>query len=279
MTIITSHTNGSRAKGAATGISATAVRFEGVTRRFGPVTALDGVDLSIRSGETVALLGPNDDGKSTAIALMLGLLAPTDGAVTVLGLPPRSAVAAGRIGSMLQDAGLPSNVRVGGLVDFARRVYPHPLDARVVIERAGLTDLADRPVDRLSGGEAQRLRFAIAIAGDPDLLFLDEPTVAMDVETRRAFWGDMRRSAAEGRTILFATHYLDEADQVADRIIVLDRGRVVADGSGRSLRDGVAGRTIRFDTTAADETRLAEPARRHERRYPGRRGPTHDDGR
>ena len=235
----------------------TAVHFEGVTRRFGPVTALDNVDLAIASGETVALLGPNGAGKSTAIGLMLGLLEPSSGSVTVLGQPPRTAVAAGRIGSMLQDAGLPSNVRVGELVGFARRLYPNPLEAGAIIQRAGLVDLADRPVDRLSGGEAQRLRFAIAIAGDPDLVFLDEPTVAMDVETRRAFWADMRRSADEGRTILFATHYLEEADQVADRVVVLDHGRIVADGSGRSLRSRIGGRTVRFDTAAADPARLA----------------------
>jgi ABC-2 type transport system ATP-binding protein len=233
-----------------------AVRFDGVTRRFGQVTALDRVDLTIRTGETVALLGPNGAGKSTAIGLMLGLLEPTAGTVTVLGQQPPTAVAAGRIGSMLQDAGLPSNVRVGELVGFARRLYPNPLEADAIIQRAGLVDLADRPVDRLSGGEAQRLRFAIAIAGDPDLVFLDEPTVAMDVETRRSFWADMRRSAAEGRTILFATHYLEEADQVADRVIVLDRGRIVADGSGRSLRSRVAGRTVQFETTGADPARL-----------------------
>ena len=141
---------------------------------------------------------------------------------------------------MLQDAGLPINVRVGELVDFARRLYPHPLAHDEILARAGLTALAARPVDRLSGGEAQRVRFAIAIAGDPDLVFLDEPTVAMDVETRRAFWADMRRSAAGGRTILFATHYLEEADEIADRVIVLDHGRIVADGTGRSIRGRVS---------------------------------------
>jgi ABC-2 type transport system ATP-binding protein len=257
MTLIAAQTPHPSPVGNDAGAATTAVRFDGVTRRFGSVTALDGVDLIIRSGETVALLGPNGAGKSTAIGLMLGLLEPTSGSVTVLGQPARAAVAAGRIGSMLQDAGLPSNVRVGELVGFARRLYPNPLEAGAIIQRAGLADLADRPVDRLSGGEAQRLRFAIAIAGDPDLVFLDEPTVAMDVETRRSFWADMRRSAAEGRTILFATHYLEEADQVADRVIVLDRGRIVADGTGRSLRSRVAGRTVRFDTTAADPARLA----------------------
>jgi ABC-2 type transport system ATP-binding protein len=237
--------------------SSAAVEFDGVSRRFGDVLALDDVRLSIRPGETVALLGPNGAGKSTAIGLMLGLLEPTSGAVSVLGMSPRQAVASGRIGSMLQQTGLPPNVRVGELVDFARRLYPHPLSQAAVLERSGLTDLSDRSVDRLSGGESQRLRFAIGIAGDPDLVFLDEPTVAMDVETRRAFWADMRRSASEGRTILFATHYLEEADQVADRVVVLDHGRIVADGTGRAIRARIGSRTIRFDLADADATTLA----------------------
>jgi ABC-2 type transport system ATP-binding protein len=255
--IANTRTTPPRPAAADAGPLSTAVRFDAVTRRFGQVTALDGVDLTIRAGETVALLGPNGAGKSTAIGLMLGLLEPTAGTVTILGQAPRAAVAAGRIGSMLQDAGLPTNVRVGELISFARRLYPNPLGVDAILRRAGLGELADRPVDRLSGGEGQRLRFAIAIAGDPDLVFLDEPTVAMDVETRRAFWADMRRSAAEGRTILFATHYLEEADQVADRVIVLDHGRVVADGTGRSLRSRIAGRTVSFDTPMAEAASLA----------------------
>jgi ABC-2 type transport system ATP-binding protein len=236
-----------------------AVRFDGVTRRFGPVIALDGLDLAIEPGETVALLGPNGAGKSTAIALMLGLLEPTGGTVRTLGSVPREAVASGRVGSMLQSTGLPINVRVGELVRFARGLYPHPLAETTILERAGLTSLTGRALETLSGGEAQRVRFALAIAGDPDLVFLDEPTVAMDVETRRAFWADMRRAAADGRTILFATHYLEEADQVADRIIVLDRGRIVADGTGRSIRARVGSRTVRFDlpADAIDRERLA----------------------
>ena len=237
---------------------ASAVDFHGVTHRFGDVTALDRMDLSISTGETVALLGPNGAGKSTAMALMLGLLESTEGSVTTLGTRPRSAVASGRVGSMLQDAGLPDRARVGELIRFARDLYPDPLDVTTVLHRAGLTSLASRLVSGLSGGEAQRVRFALAIAGDPDLLFLDEPTVAMDVETRRAFWADIRRATDEGRTVVFATHYLEEADQVADRIVVLDHGRVVADGTGRSIRAGVGGRTIRFDLpdAAAHRDRL-----------------------
>jgi len=233
-----------------------AVRFADVTRRFGDVTAIDGIDLDIRPGETVALLGPNGAGKSTAISMMLGLLRPTAGTVTTLALDPADAVASGRVGSILQTSGLPINVRVGELVDFARRLYPHPLPKEAVVERAGLTGLLDRATDTLSGGEAQRLRFAFAIAGDPDLVFLDEPTVAMDVEMRRAFWADMRRSADEGRTILFATHYLEEADQVADRVVLLDHGRIVADGSSREIRASVRDKTVRFDLSQPDAAEL-----------------------
>jgi len=222
------------------------VVLDGVSRRFGDVLALDRVSLDIRVGETVALLGPNGAGKSTAIAIMLGLLDPTSGRATTLAQEPRTAARSGRIGAMLQTAGLPSGARVAELVDLARALYPAPMPRDAILARAGLTDLAARRVESLSGGEAQRVRFAFAVAGDPDLVFLDEPTVAMDVESRRAFWDDMRRFADEGRTVLFATHYLDEADQVADRIVVLDHGRVVGDGSPAELKATVTERTVRF---------------------------------
>jgi ABC-2 type transport system ATP-binding protein len=223
-----------------------AVAFDGVSRRFGAKTALDDVRLEIGVGETVALLGPNGAGKSTAISIMLGLLEASSGTARTLGLEPREAVRSGRVGAMLQAATLPAGARVGELVDLARSLYPAPAPRAVILERAGLTGLATRRADSLSGGEAQRVRFALAIAGDPDLVFLDEPTVAMDVEARRAFWADMRRAASEGRTILFATHYLDEADSVADRIIVLDDGRIVAAGSPAELKASVTDRTVTF---------------------------------
>lgn len=231
-----------------------AVSFEQVSRRFGDTTALDAVDIRIGVGETVALLGPNGAGKSTAISIMLGLLAASEGRASTLGLDPRDAVRSGRVGAMLQSATLPAGARVGELVDMARAFYPSSAPRAAILERAGLTALAGRRADSLSGGETQRVRFALTIAGDPDLVFLDEPTVAMDVEARRAFWEDMRQSAGEGRTILFATHYLDEADQIADRIVVLDHGRVVADGSPSALKAGVAERTVRFALDVADGT-------------------------
>jgi ABC-2 type transport system ATP-binding protein len=238
----------------------TAVAFDGVGRRFGDTQALDTVDLRIAGGETVALLGPNGAGKTTAIGIMLGLVDPSAGHASTLGMPPRQAVRSGRVGAMLQSAGLPPGARVGELVELARGLYPAPSPREAILERAGLTALVDRRVETLSGGEAQRVRFAFAIAGDPDLVFLDEPTVAMDVESRRAFWDDMRRFADEGRTVLFATHYLDEADHIADRIVVLDHGRVVGDGTPAELKATVTDRTVRFAldrADAADEAALA----------------------
>jgi ABC-2 type transport system ATP-binding protein len=245
-----------RAASAAATARPTAVRLDQVTRRYGATTALDAVDLEIAPGETVALLGPNGAGKSTAIGLMLGLLDPSEGRVRVLDEEPRAAVRSGAIGAMLQESGLPIFTRVGELIELVRHLSPRPMPADEVLARAGLTQLADRPTESLSGGETQRVRFAMAIAGDPDLLFLDEPTVAMDVETRRAFWADMRAFAAEGRTILFATHYLEEADQVADRIVVLDRGRIVADGTAASIKSTSSLRRVRFRSAGADRAFL-----------------------
>jgi ABC-2 type transport system ATP-binding protein len=235
----------------------TAVRFDRVTRRYGETVALDGVDLQIAPGETVALLGPNGAGKSTAIGLMLGLMDPSEGRVRVLDQEPHAAVRTGAIGAMLQESGLPIFAHVGELIELVRSLSPRPMPTAEVLARAGLTKLVDRPAESLSGGETQRVRFAMAIAGDPDLLFLDEPTVAMDVETRRAFWADMRAFAADGRTILFATHYLEEADQVADRIVVLDHGRIVADGTAASIKGASSRRHVRFHSSAADRSFLA----------------------
>ncbi len=232
----------------------TAVAFDGVGRRFGDTVALDDVSVGISAGETVALLGPNGAGKTTAIGIMLGLLEPSTGRASTLGMSPHDAIRSGRVGAMLQSAGLPPGARVGELVDLARGLYPAPSPREAILERAGLTALVDRRAETLSGGEAQRVRFAFAIAGDPDLVFLDEPTVAMDVEARRAFWDDMRRFAAEGRTVLFATHYLDEADHVADRIVVLDHGRIVGDGSPAELKATVTERVVRFGLLDADPT-------------------------
>ena len=212
-----------------------AISFHGLTRRFGTTVALDHVSLEIPLGSTVALLGPNGAGKSTAINLFLGLLRPTPATCGSWADPSRRDRVR-PVGAMLQTGGLPTAVEVGSSSSSRAASIRNrsPLDQ--ILATAGLPTLVDRRVEVLSGGESQRLRFALAIAGDPDLLFLDEPTVAMDVESRRAFWADMREFAEEGRTVLFATHYLDEADSVADRIVVLDHGRIVADGTAARSR-------------------------------------------
>ncbi len=224
-----------------------AVSFVGVSKNYGEVKAMDSLDLSIERGETVALLGPNGAGKSTTISMLLGLLPTDEGEVRLFGESPHEAVAAGRVGAMLQEAGLPSNVKVRELVSFVRGLYPEPLPVEEILTTAGLADLADRRSNKLSGGQTARVRFALALAGDPDLLVLDEPTAAMDVESRRAFWKSMRFHAATGRTILFSTHYLEEADANTDRIVVVAGGRVIADGSGAEIKSTVGGRTVSFD--------------------------------
>jgi ABC-2 type transport system ATP-binding protein len=233
-----------------------AATFAAVSKRYGPVTALDGVDFEIRRGETVALLGPNGAGKSTTIGLLLGLERLDSGRIAVLGGSPEHAVAAGRVAAMLQEGGLPPGATVAELVDFVRQLYPRPLPLGEVLELAGLGDLAGRRSERLSGGQAQRVRFALAIAGNPELAFLDEPTTGMDVEARHAFWDRMRAFAAQGRTVLFATHYLEEADAVADRVLALQRGRVVADGPVTAIKARSSRRVVRCTLPGADSRTL-----------------------
>jgi ABC-2 type transport system ATP-binding protein len=223
------------------------VELRGVSKNFGTVAAVRQLQLTIRQGETVALLGPNGAGKSTAIGMLLGLSQPDSGEVRLFGAPPARAVAAGRVGAMLQSAGFVPNARVRHLIELARALYPDPMPTGQILATAGLTELAERRLDKLSGGEAQRVRFAFALAGDPRLLVLDEPTAAMDVAARQAFWATMRRYSQAGHTVLFATHYLAEADDYADRIVVMDRGRLIADGTGTAIKKLVAGRTVAFD--------------------------------
>ena len=205
-----------------------AISFTDISKSFGAVRAVESLDLTIGAGQSVALLGPNGAGKSTSIGMLLGLVRPTTGTVGVFGTDPDDAVKAGRVGAMLQEGALPEGLTVREAVDFVRRLYPAPMSLADVLAMANLTELARRRTDQLSGGQKQRVSFALAIAGAPDLLVLDEPTAAMDVESRRAFWADMRGYAAGGHTILFATHYLEEADENADRVIVIaDRKSVV----------------------------------------------------
>ncbi|MBZ9644537.1 ABC transporter ATP-binding protein [Streptomyces sp. PSKA30] len=235
----------------------TAVSFTGAVKTFGPVRAVDGIDLDIAQGETVALLGRNGAGKSTTIALLLGLDEPDAGTVRLFGAPPERAVRAGRVGAMLQEARAVPRVTVRELVSFVAGRYPQPLRVAQALELAGIADLADRRVDRLSGGQSQRVRFAVALAGNPALVVLDEPTAALDVEARRAFWAAMRRYARRGHTVLFSTHYLEEADAHADRILVVDRGRIVADGTGEELRRATGGSLVAFDLAGRGTSDLA----------------------
>jgi ABC-2 type transport system ATP-binding protein len=222
-----------------------AVAMQGLRKHYGEVRAVDGVDLVIAPGEVVALLGPNGAGKSTTVDMMLGLTRPDQGAVTIFGATPQEAVADGRIGAMLQGGALPDDVTVGEIVRMIASLHRRPLPVSEALKRAGIEDLASRRCNKLSGGQKQRVRFAVALVSDPDLLVLDEPTAAMDVQTRREFWQSMREYTVTGRTVLFATHYLEEAESYADRVVFLRKGRVVADGSVAEVTALTAGRTIK----------------------------------
>jgi ABC-2 type transport system ATP-binding protein len=235
------------------------VRLQSLTKSFAgerePVHAVRGIDLAIEPGETVALLGPNGAGKSTTIDMMLGLLDPDSGSVTVFGVSPGDAVASGRIGAMLQSGALIRDLTVRELITMVASLYPQPLGVDEVIARTGIEEIADRLTQKLSGGETQRARFAAALVSNPALLVLDEPTVAMDVEARRGFWATMREFALHNRTVLFATHYLEEADAYADRIILMAHGRIVADGPPTEIKAMVGSRRIRAtlpDAAVAD---------------------------
>jgi ABC-2 type transport system ATP-binding protein len=218
----------------------------------GPVRAVRGVDITINRGETVALLGPNGAGKSTTIDMMLGLLPPDSGAATLFGKSPAQAIADGDIGAMLQVGGVAQYLSVRELLQMIASLYPDPMDVDEVIKLTRIGDIADRRTNKLSGGQTQRLRFAIGIVSNPELLVLDEPTVAMDVEARRDFWATMRHFASGGKTVIFATHYLEEADAYADRIVLLAQGRVVADGPATEIKATVGLRTIRATAPGAD---------------------------
>ncbi|WP_405684806.1 ABC transporter ATP-binding protein [Streptomyces sp. NBC_01387] len=224
-----------------------AVSFTGAVKTFGAVRAVDGADLEIHRGETVALLGRNGAGKSTTIGLLLGLDQPDSGQVRLFGRTPEQAVRAGLVGAMLQTGQPIPRVTVRELVAFVASTYPRPLPVSEALDMAGLAEFAGRRVDKLSGGQTQRVRFAVALAGNPELIVLDEPTAALDVEARRAFWDSMRAYARRGNTVLFSTHYLEEADDNADRIVVIDRGRIVADGSAELIKRSAGGSLVSFD--------------------------------
>ena len=237
------------------------VSFEGVSKAYGTIRAVDDLSLELRPGETVALLGPNGAGKSTSLDMLLALRKPTGGRIRMFGADPYHAVKSGRVGAMLQSGGLMPEVTVRELVTLVTGFHPRPLPVDQTLRRAGIADLAGRRVERLSGGQAQRVRFALAMVGETDLLVLDEPTAAMDVETRQAFWASMNAEVAGGQTLLFATHYLEEADSAADRILVLNKGRLLADGTPAQIKARAGAKRISFRIGAIDEAAL--------RRLPG----------
>jgi ABC-2 type transport system ATP-binding protein len=229
-----------------------------LSKSYGAVRAVRSLDLAIAPGETVALLGPNGAGKTTTIDMMLGLTRPDHGSITVFGLPPARAVQAGWIGGMLQ-AGTPlDHLRVRELIALTASYYPSPLPVDDVLRLTGADAFAGQWTTKLSGGQAQRVRFAAALVGDPDLLVLDEPTAGIDVEGRHDFWQSMRDIVGRGKTVVFATHYLEEADAYADRIVLIARGRVVADGAATEIKAQAASRTIRGTLPGADLATLRE---------------------
>src|SRR3954468_22027133 len=228
-----------------------ALDISALTVRYGDTVAVDGLDLVVPVGQTVALLGPNGAGKSTTVNAVLGLLTPTAGRIRLLDRAPLEAIRAGGVGAMLQHGGLPSEIRVGEVIDLVRRSYSSAWPLDDLVATAGIDGLLGRPVDALSGGQRQRVLLALALAGEPPLLLLDEPTSAMDVEGRRAFWTTMRGLAERGHTVLFATHHLEEADAVADRVVVLGKGRLLADGPAARLKAGFAERAISFTAAGA----------------------------
>ena len=224
--------------------TATAVAVSGVTKSYGEIQAVRGIDLMVAPGETVAILGPNGAGKTTTIDMILGLTRPDAGTVSIFGGTPQSAVQQGWVGGMLQTGSLLDHLKVRELVTLMASYYPNPLEVDDVLAKTGVAEFAGRWTNRLSGGQAQRVRFATALVGNPDVLILDEPTAAIDVEGRRQFWGAIRGVAAQGKTIIFATHYLEEADTYADRIVLMAHGQIVADGPATEIKANVGRRTV-----------------------------------
>jgi ABC-2 type transport system ATP-binding protein len=226
------------------------------TKKYGATEALKGVTLTIELGQVVAMLGPNGAGKTTSISLLLGLRKPTSGKALLFGLPPDHLDARSRVGVMLQESGIPTVLKVREIVDLFRSYYPKPMARDRAIAMAGLEEKTNAQVKELSGGQKQRLYFALAVCGDPDVLFLDEPTVGMDVEGRRSFIERIAEFAQLGRTVVLTTHYLEEADQLAKRVVVIDRGLVIADATPQEIKSRVAGKRVRFNATALTEQDL-----------------------
>jgi ABC-2 type transport system ATP-binding protein len=229
-------------------------RLHDASKNFGEVKALRQVNFAVRAGELVALLGPNGAGKTTAVKLFLGLAKPTSGTVSVFGGDPIHAEVRIRIGAMLQVAKVPETLRVREHIDLFSSYYPNPLPLVETLAAAGLQEIKDRVFGELSGGQRQRVLFALALCGDPDILFLDEPTVGLDVESRRVLWEEIRKLIARGKTVLLTTHYLEEADALADRVVVINRGEIIAEGTPAEIKASTAGRRIRCVSSLDIET-------------------------
>jgi ABC-2 type transport system ATP-binding protein len=234
-----------------------AVDLQRVTKKFGPVTAVDDLSLQIEPGEIVAFLGPNGAGKTSTIDMILGLSAPSAGAVAVYGSKPQAAIARGQVSAVMQTAGLLKDLTIKETVRMTATLFRHSRPVNEVLARAGISEIGNRLVGKCSGGQQQRLRFALALLSEPELMLLDEPTAAMDVEGRRDFWAAIREDAERGRTVVFATHYLEEADAYADRIVLIRSGRIVADGTTAEIKAIANGRQIRATLPGADTRVLA----------------------
>jgi ABC-2 type transport system ATP-binding protein len=245
---------------ASSGSASCIASLDSVVKRYGKTEALRGLDLTLRRGEVVALLGPNGAGKTTAVRLLLGLISPNQGSVRVLGQDPRTAGARMRIGAMLQVARVPEMLRVREHIALFRSYYPQPLSEAEVVRRAGLEGIESRRFGDLSGGQRQRMLFGLALCGDPDLLLLDEPSVGMDLQTRRRLWEEVRNLAAAGKSVLLTTHYLEEADALANRVVVIDKGRLLCEGSPAEIKHGVSGRRVRCVTRLDIEALRALPS-------------------
>ena len=227
-------------------------QLQAVGKKYGATIALDGLNLSLHAGEVVALLGPNGAGKSTAVRLMLGLAGPTSGTVRIFGSDPRQAASRTRVGAMLQVARVTDTIRVREHIDLFRSYYPKPLSVKEIVRIAQLEGIEGKFFGELSGGQKQRLLFALALCGDPDLIFLDEPTVGMDIEARRGLWQQIRSLKQRGKTVLLTTHYLEEADALADRVVVINKGHVVSEGTPAEIKRMSGGRRIKCATTLED---------------------------
>jgi ABC-2 type transport system ATP-binding protein len=233
------------------------IELSNVSKYFANVHALENVNLEVQPGEVVAVLGPNGAGKTTAISLMLGLRRPTSGTARLLGRDPLEPSSRRHVGVMLQDSGVPGMLRVRELIELYARLANAPLPLAQVLEMASISDQANALATNLSGGQRQRLYFALAVVGNPDVLFLDEPSVGMDVETRHSFWSQIKAFSSAGKTILLTTHYLEEADALAERIVVINQGRVVAEGTPSEIKSRVGGKHVRFRAPNLSSTMLS----------------------